>query len=1106
MALLGITRIFQPVSSWASRSFSRASKIKDKPKANKSEKVFPKGSKAKRRKFFGWLFDNKEKEVKTPILQAEKKVEKAEKEHKPLKYEYQESRFFFKRKKFSEDKKVDDAMNLSYKESLKRTHRINELRKRISVAFFSYLEDRKNRILNNIPLKDFFDEDDKKSKDNSSGLGGAYFSRNKDKKPKPTKPRRPSLRDRLRAKIKDSIRKFLRNHRTLRKTVVNTRLASRFFRQRIANPIRNTITRTTNFISDPWGIKTKTKNYFNQKIDKTKNYFNQKKQNLKAKIKNIPNNLANRANKHAEKFNKPQVDTPKSKFSFKNILKFGKNIIAPEGSIFNPKSMGDSSLSNNKDYKRILKEYKAGKIDLKKIKPIDISKPSSNVPDTKPSDIDKPKTDVSTKNAINTKDLGEVGEDLEKAKKIELDAENEFNRKENEAKLQEQKLKDAEENLRKARKNAKWYQKVALYAEEKAIATLRHSMSVYNWLSDKAARAKAIFDKGISLTKSFTDKISKVKSEAPKLIGEFFSKISKAGLNAAKPILKRIPLIGQIFLAVLTILDLSKARSNIEVRNILGRGIGGIVGALIGGLGMALGPIVGFITTMLVAFIGEWIGTQLSYFGVRPIDFIPFEKYDSPVEEKIGILKEGLETNPVPSLFYNKEIFDEALQQGKHLENPGLGIESKIANLANTAVQSVTNFSFSNYKDEFKGNPNSTAIMNSLVDCMNRAGLSDKEKRALYALALTETGGGKSLSENTNWSWNRACQLWPLGITPKGKALQACGKERWETLTPDQKADVIYFKEGGAKWKGRGLIQLTGEGNYTNLQKDLNAWGIGADVLSNPSLVASDPRVAAASAVSWWTRQKGIKEMAEKGDVYGIRARCAGGLDRSGGLQKFISFYGQISPDDYSKVKETSSNEENTSGSVNASNVSYSISSSQGDESVVKAAGIARSRAHSRSTGYCARYVKTALNQAGFPYLSGHAYQLHRNGELKKAGFKLIQEGTQGYSAQVGDVVVIDAFGRHKYGHVAIFDGSAWISDFLQRGINIYKDLTSDRLLKLYRFEGNLDPDSEETTGAKNAKGSDVAQSSQTITKNTNNKETVIIIVPPEDKKPEEMI
>ena len=81
MTLLGITRIFQPVSSWASRTFSRASKIKDKPKANKSESVSPKGSKAKRRKFFGWLFDDKEKEVKTPILQAEKKVEKADKEH-----------------------------------------------------------------------------------------------------------------------------------------------------------------------------------------------------------------------------------------------------------------------------------------------------------------------------------------------------------------------------------------------------------------------------------------------------------------------------------------------------------------------------------------------------------------------------------------------------------------------------------------------------------------------------------------------------------------------------------------------------------------------------------------------------------------------------------------------------------------------------------------------------------------------------------------------------------------------------------------------------------------------------------------------------------------
>ena len=54
--------------------------------------------------------------------------------------------------------------------------------------------------------------------------------------------------------------------------------------------------------------------------------------------------------------------------------------------------------------------------------------------------------------------------------------------------------------------------------------------------------------------------------------------------------------------------------------------------------------------------------------------------------------------------------------------------------------------------------------------------------------------------------------------------------------------------------------------------------------------------------------------------------------------------------------------------------------------------------------------------------------------------------------------------------------------------------------------ENTEEENAEETTGAKNAKGSDIAQSSQKITKNTNNKETVIIIVPPEDKKPEEMV
>ncbi|MDO5768518.1 MAG: CHAP domain-containing protein [Psychrobacter sp.] len=105
------------------------------------------------------------------------------------------------------------------------------------------------------------------------------------------------------------------------------------------------------------------------------------------------------------------------------------------------------------------------------------------------------------------------------------------------------------------------------------------------------------------------------------------------------------------------------------------------------------------------------------------------------------------------------------------------------------------------------------------------------------------------------------------------------------------------------------------------------------------------------------------------------------------------------------------------------------------------AAARASRAAHSNSTGRCARYVRQALQAAGYEFTpNGSAYEYATRGTLSNAGFVKISNNT---SPQVGDVVVYSRSSKHRHGHIQIFDGSTWVSDFRQDSINPYSDTYS---------------------------------------------------------------
>ena len=104
---------------------------------------------------------------------------------------------------------------------------------------------------------------------------------------------------------------------------------------------------------------------------------------------------------------------------------------------------------------------------------------------------------------------------------------------------------------------------------------------------------------------------------------------------------------------------------------------------------------------------------------------------------------------------------------------------------------------------------------------------------------------------------------------------------------------------------------------------------------------------------------------------------------------------------------------------------------------VDKAVAHANREAERDSLGKCALYVRRALQYGGGlknleTPISGFAKEY--GPYLERVGFhKLSPRPQPDYDAQKGDVVVIQNHpGGHEAGHIAIFNGSHWVSDFVQ--------------------------------------------------------------------------
>jgi putative chitinase len=146
-----------------------------------------------------------------------------------------------------------------------------------------------------------------------------------------------------------------------------------------------------------------------------------------------------------------------------------------------------------------------------------------------------------------------------------------------------------------------------------------------------------------------------------------------------------------------------------------------------------------------------------------------------------------------------------------------------------------------------------------LLETFDKYQINTPKRQACFiGQTMHESGSFKFTKENLNYSAKALMATWPSRFPDLDTAMQY---ER----QPEKIANKVYSgrmgntEDGdGAKYIGRGLIQVTGKENYTHCGEALNV-----DLVANPQLL-EEPRYAALSA-GWFWNKKGLNALADEG-------------------------------------------------------------------------------------------------------------------------------------------------------------------------------------------------------------------------------------------------
>ena len=159
-----------------------------------------------------------------------------------------------------------------------------------------------------------------------------------------------------------------------------------------------------------------------------------------------------------------------------------------------------------------------------------------------------------------------------------------------------------------------------------------------------------------------------------------------------------------------------------------------------------------------------------------------------------------------------------------------------------------------------------------LIAAMEHYKINNKNRIAAFLANLAhESAAFNTIEENLNYSAQRLVAVWPKHF--RGRNLRLYHRQ------PQKIANLVYAnrmgngdKNSGDGWRyrGRGLIQLTGKDNYQMFSD-----AIDADIVSNPDWILT-PEGATISAGWFWNSRK-LNSLADVEDLKEITRKINGG-------------------------------------------------------------------------------------------------------------------------------------------------------------------------------------------------------------------------------------
>ena len=155
--------------------------------------------------------------------------------------------------------------------------------------------------------------------------------------------------------------------------------------------------------------------------------------------------------------------------------------------------------------------------------------------------------------------------------------------------------------------------------------------------------------------------------------------------------------------------------------------------------------------------------------------------------------------------------------------------------------------------------------------------------RLAHFLAQTchESAYYSKLEEGINYSVQGLSATWPKRL-PADLA-NKYGRTATQKANQSAIANIAYGNRmgngdeasgDGYKYRGRGLIQITGKDNYKMFSMKI----FGNDsILQNPDLVAKDKKIAIHSA-GWFWKDNNLNQFADKDDIIAITKKINGGI------------------------------------------------------------------------------------------------------------------------------------------------------------------------------------------------------------------------------------